>query len=186
MKRRNNAFANRVANPVVANLDVFRTFVYRVVKINQCNGTLAVDAEVDRFVVDKLEFAQECTEQSCRLRSTDCRDIFGFGSGKQNSSLFSRTPGETSAVEHEGEAGYRFPRVRIVRVVGITVCGDLRVPIRTICQLVVCCASQVAQDPFDCRAVSRLQVRHELRDLLNRMSDIRASHNCGVHERTDD
>jgi hypothetical protein len=59
MRRKNDTLANGVANPVVADLDMFRAFVHRVVEIDQRDRTLVVDAQVDRVVNDESNFSEQ-------------------------------------------------------------------------------------------------------------------------------
>ena len=56
MKNRDDVLVNHVANPVVADLDVFRAFIHQVLEIDQSDRTEVIDAKLDRLVVDQPEF----------------------------------------------------------------------------------------------------------------------------------
>ena len=71
MRRRNDAFVKRIADPVISNFDVFRTFVHRIIKVDQGDGALIVDTKVDRFIADELKFVEQGAEPRCGFRGMD-------------------------------------------------------------------------------------------------------------------
>ena len=50
VRRKNNAFADRIADPVISYFNMFQAFVYRVVEIDQSDSALVVDTQVDQLV----------------------------------------------------------------------------------------------------------------------------------------
>ena len=71
VRRKNYAFVNRVANPVISDFDVFRVLVYRVVEIDQSDSALVVDAQVDRFVGNDIELLEKNAKPGGRLCGMD-------------------------------------------------------------------------------------------------------------------
>ena len=99
MRGINNAFANRVANPVVTNLDVFRALVHRVVEIDQRYRALVVDSEVDRVVNDEADLLQKRSQPRNGFTGVYGRNVFSLGSRERDGGLLSRAPGKASAVD---------------------------------------------------------------------------------------
>ena len=84
MRGRNEAFANGVANPVIANLDVLRALIDRVVEVDQGDCALVVDAEVDGVIADDSEFEEESAKPNDGFRSVNSGYVFRFGSRERN------------------------------------------------------------------------------------------------------
>ena len=109
---------------MVTNLDVFRTFVYRVVQIDQRDRTLVVNAHVDRLVSDEPELMEERPQPCNGLSGVYSGDVLCFGGRERDRGLLSRAPGKTCAIDHEGKAGDQLVGVEIIGEVGVTVGGD--------------------------------------------------------------
>ena len=69
---------NSIADPMVANFDVLGALIHQVFEIYQCDHTLVVNMEVNRFVGDKLELMGEHTKPDGRFHSMYSCDILSF------------------------------------------------------------------------------------------------------------
>src|SRR5579859_4185377 len=150
---------------------------------SECNCALVVDVDCFWCIARHTKVLEEVLEPDgflCRLRE-GC--ILRFCCRQRNCRLLLRLPGDWGSCKDKDVSGDGLP-VLPSRKISIGIALDsLRVPIiLRICEMGRRAPLEIAESSFCCLQVCLRWVRAKLRELLNRICNIRPCTEYGVHQ----